>query len=318
MDKPIVSIVIPVYNAYKYVDKCISSVLNQTYTNLEIICVDDGSTDGSENILDKFCQQDSRVKVIHQVNQGESKARNVGLDIASGHYIAFVDDDDWLELDMYEVLLGTALKHNADMAIGGWIKEKKKKSEIIKNEFLVKEDIITRDQLLKYLYIRDRYRAFAYMWNKIYKRDVLNGEDYQIRFNEKLSLGGDVQFLGEAALRTNKAVYVDKAFYHYRQLDESGCHTNDLQRWRDWIRAYEILINEFQIENIDEETIGYLKRFLVYHSCEAAEVAMQQYNTEQLEVFRSLMRRYKDEYYKLNRNFPERIKRYEQIMMRNE
>ena len=227
-----------------------------------------------------------------------------------------MDSDDWLEADMYERLISSAVECDADMAIGGWIKEGSGNSEIIKNELPVKDDIITRDRLMKYLYIRDKYRAFAYMWDKIYKRNVLDGTDSRIRFNESLSLGGDVQFLGEIALRTKKAVYVDKAFYHYRQMDVSMCHTDNLQRWRDWVRAYEILIDKFQLEKIDEEIINYLKRFLVYHSCEAAEIAMQQNNIAQLEVFRGFMRQYKNEYYNLNRSFPERIKRYEQIMIR--
>ncbi len=315
MNNPIISIVIPVYNTVEYVEKCISSIINQTYSNLEIICVDDGSTDGSGMILDGFCRQDSRVKVIHQDNQGESKARNIGLDIASGSYVTLVDSDDWLETDMYEKLIDAALKCDADMAIGGWVKESLNNSEIIKNELPIKSDIFTRNDLLKYLYIRDKYRAFAYMWNKIYRRDLLNGSNYHIRFNENLSLGGDVQFLGEMALKTKTAVYVDKAFYHYRQMDISMCHTDNLQRWRDWIRAYEILIDKFQAEQIDKETINYLKRFLVYHSCEAAEIAMQKNDIEQLEIFKRFMKLYKNEYYNLNNTFPERLKRYEQIIL---
>ena len=99
-----ISIIVPVYNVEKYLEKCIDSILNQSYQNLEIILIDDGSTDNSGSICDEYKKKDQRVQVIHQKNQGQSSARNAGLNIAKGSYIGFVDSDDWIEQNMYEKL----------------------------------------------------------------------------------------------------------------------------------------------------------------------------------------------------------------------
>lgn len=111
----LLSIIVPVYNVKSYLKKCVESIINQTYTNLQIILVDDGSTDGSQDICDEFAQRDSRIVVIHKENGGQSTARNVGMDRAKGVYIAFVDSDDWLEPNMYEALISQLEKHEADI-----------------------------------------------------------------------------------------------------------------------------------------------------------------------------------------------------------
>ena len=111
----LLSIIVPVYNVKSYLKKCVESIINQTYTNLQIILVDDGSTDGSQDICDEFAQRDSRIVVIHKENGGLSTARNVGMDRAKGAYIAFVDSDDWLEPNMYEALISQLEKHEADI-----------------------------------------------------------------------------------------------------------------------------------------------------------------------------------------------------------
>lgn len=313
--QPLLSIIIPIYNTEKYLSKCLDSIVSQTYKSLEIICIDDGSTDKSPMIIDDYASKDNRVVVIHQKNKGESKARNEGLKIAKGDYITLVDSDDWLELDMYEQLVAAAIENDADMAIGGWIKENPSGTEWITNADDVDNSVFGKEKLLEYLYKRDRYRLFAYMWDKIYRREVIYSEKRPIRLNENLSLGGDVQFLGEAALNTNVAVYVDKSFYHYRQLEVSMCHTDKFERWRDWINSYEILIKEFKEDAVDNEIIDYLKRFMVYHSCEAAEVAIGKKDKGNLNYFKECMGKYKAEYFRLNSDYLDRIERYEKIMI---
>ena len=114
---PLISIIIPVYNVNEYLEKCLCSVCGQTYKNLEIIVVDDGSTDGSGEICDMFAETDSRIKVIHQVNKGQSCARNEGLTIARGEYIGFVDSDDWIDPDMYEFLYHLLVDNDADISV---------------------------------------------------------------------------------------------------------------------------------------------------------------------------------------------------------
>lgn len=117
--RPLISVIVPVYNTELYIDKCIQSILNQTYQNLEIILVDDGSTDGSAEKCDLYARMDQRIRVIHKQNGGQASARNVGLDVCVGKYIGFVDSDDWIEPNMYLILLEQLEKYNADLAICG-------------------------------------------------------------------------------------------------------------------------------------------------------------------------------------------------------
>ena len=117
MAKPLISIIIPIYNVEKYLPVCLDSILAQTYKNLEIILVDDGSPDGSGTICDEYASRDSRFVVVHQKNGGVSVARNTGLDHATGDYIGIVDPDDWIEPNMYEVMMNNIIKEDFDGAV---------------------------------------------------------------------------------------------------------------------------------------------------------------------------------------------------------
>ena len=317
-----ISIIVPIYNTKNELSRCLSSICKQTYKNLEIICVDDGSWDGSELILDEYARKDSRIIAIHQLNAGESNARNVGLKQATGEYITFCDCDDWINEDMYQTLITAIEEENLDMVASGWYKEVREngveKTEEVRNNLPVNKNNICRNELLKYLYMRDSYRGFAYMWNKLYKREVLlNKKGELILFDEKLKLGGDVFYLAEVVLNVKKAKYIDKAFYHYNQRSNSGCHTKDVNKLRDWLRAYEYTISRFEEEEIEKETINYIKRFLAYHSSNAAEIAYNQQNKNALQTFQSFMSQYKQEYIDLNIQYPDRVERYRKILNYN-
>ena len=310
-----ISVIIPVYNTEKELSKCLYSVQNQSYSNLEIICVDDGSDDGSDKIIDKFGKKDSRFKVLHQQNAGESNARNKGLQMATGDVIAFCDCDDWREYNMYEEMIDEMNKYDLDMIAAGWCKETYEDTEIIRNLLPVAENVFGRDQLLKYIYMRDSYRGFAYMWNKLYKRDILKDLDGKpLFFEESLSLGGDVVYLGKAALNVARAKYIASPFYHYNQRINSGCHTEDVVKLRDWLRAYEMIIEVFTDKKIDTETINYAKRFLAYHSSNAAEIAIAKNLEKPKKVFQNFMKAYEREYIELNCCHPERIERYYRLL----
>ena len=120
MNEPLVSVIVPVYKVEKYLDKCVESIVGQTYKNLEIILVDDGSPDNCPAMCDKWADRDSRIKVIHKQNGGVSSARNAGIDAVQGEFIGFVDSDDWLEPDMYDCLVKNALEYNADISRCGY------------------------------------------------------------------------------------------------------------------------------------------------------------------------------------------------------
>lgn len=118
MDK-VISVIIPVYNIEKYLDRCLESIINQSYTNLEIILIDDGSTDNSGKICDDYKNQDNRIIVVHKKNEGVSQARNLGISIATGEFLSFVDGDDTVEKDMFLTLINNAYKYNADFSCCG-------------------------------------------------------------------------------------------------------------------------------------------------------------------------------------------------------
>lgn len=129
--KPLISVIVPIYRVERYLSKCVESILNQTYRHLEIILVDDGSPDGSGAICDEFAEKDSRIRVIHKENGGLSDARNAGIQVAGGEYLAFVDGDDWIEPDMYEAMLGLTEKYGAKLVCAGRYDENDSTGEMV-------------------------------------------------------------------------------------------------------------------------------------------------------------------------------------------
>lgn len=310
-----ISIIIPVYNSEKYLRKCLESVRGQTFSNIEIICVDDGSTDKSKQIIDEFAQVDNRFVVIHQSNKGESNARNVGLKTATGDYIGFLDCDDWIEPDMYEMLLEALEKNQVDIAAAGWVKEYDDKSIVMENKLALKSNVLNQKELMTCVYRRDDYQGFAYMWNKLYKRALLYDKTGEmILFDEKLKLGGDVLFLAQMLMQAQSAVFIDKAVYHYYQRGDSGCHTKEIERLMDWLKAYEYVIELFQREKIEEDVLIWVKRFLAYHSSNVAEAAYKQKKIDKLRICQEIMRNYETEYLKTNSQYQDRIERYKDIL----
>ncbi len=312
-----ISVVVPVYNTKNELHRCLRSIQQQTYKNIEIICIDDGSSDGSENIVDEFAQADDRFIVVHQTNAGESHARNVGLNIATGDYIAFCDCDDWIELDMYENMLSVMEEDALDFVAASWFMELPNESNAIQNKLTVSKDIFGRDKLLKYLYMRDYYRGFAYMWNKLYRKKVVEQPDGEmILFDEELKLGGDVLYLARVALNVKKGRYVDQAFYHYNQRETSGCHTQDVSKLNDWLTAYKKTLQLFEEHKVPQETIDYVKRFMAYHSSNFVEIAAKQKDVDAVREFQMVMKEYEREYTALNQDYPERIMRFNELLMK--
>ena len=313
-----VSLIIPVYNTVNYLRRCLESAVSQTYRNMEIICVDDGSTDGSEKIVDEFAMRDKRVTVIHQENRGESHARNVGLRTADGDYIGFMDCDDWIEPDMYECLVTALENEDADMAIAGFYREFEdawKDRITVQNEKNVEPKVFDGRQLLRYLYERDSYRTFAYIWDKLYRREILySASGDLIFFDENIKLGGDVLYLAQSALNTRRAVYIDKTFYHYLQRADSGCHMPDLERRQDNINAYRTVKRIFEEQSVEPFVLDLIRRILVYHSSNTAELAYELGDQDVLKKCQDLMRQYEKAYRMLNANKPDWIRRFENIL----
>ncbi len=315
MKKDKISIIIPIYNSIDYISRCLKSVQEQTYENLEVICIDDGSSDGTAEIVDDFAKMDKRFIVIHQSNKGESNARNTGLKTMTGTYIAFIDCDDWIEPQMYEVLEKYIREKKVDMVASSWFRDTDSESVEIKNSVSVEEDVFNRESLLQYIYMRDSYRGFSYMWNKLYRRDLFfDNEENLILFDEGLKLGGDVLYLARLVLNTKTAYYIERAFYHYYQRKISSCHTKDISKLRDWLIAYQKVIRYINDNNIETKALIWIKRFLVYHSSNVAEFAYEQKNKSALVECQNIMKMYENEYKKTNLDNLERLKRYEHIV----
>ena len=310
MKNELISIVVPVYNSALYLNKCLESITNQKYDNLEIICVDDGSTDDSGAILDYFASNDKRIKAIHQANHGESRARNVGINMAQGEYIAFCDNDDWIESNMYETLVMEMRKNDLDIAASAWIREMEYGSVVAHNKLPVDGEAFGRDELLYYIYRRDDYQGFAYMWNKLYRRRLFEG----VRFDESLRIGGDVVVLAEVALRVRSAAYIDIPFYHYRQLETSGSHTKNADKLIDWIKAYELVLGMFEKNHVPLHIMTYVKRFMAYTAERAAKAAIQSKDIQSYSIAVTSMKRYQREYEETNKDYPYRIEEFRNVL----
>lgn len=306
----LVSVIIPVYNAETYLERCLQSVCKQTYRQLEIICINDGSMDNSADMLDKWATEDGRIKVVHQENHGESQARNVGVSLATGSWIAFVDNDDWIDLDMYRAMIEFGCRYEADMVCCSWVKEQADESIRARNTSEVADNPFDRDKLLKYIYIRDEYQGFAYMWDKLYRRELFEG----VYFDESLRIGGDVLVLAEIALKVKRATYIDEAYYHYLQREDSGCHTDRADVLLDWVRAYHKVIDIFQGASIEPEIMRYVKRFTAYTALRAAKAALLSNDKNSHESAVCVMKQYQLEYKETNGMYPERLNDFKKAM----
>ena len=171
-----ISVIVPVYNVEKYLSQCLDSIIHQTYKNLEIILVDDGSTDSSGLICDNYSQKDKRIKIIHKCQGGLSDARNAGLKIATGEYISFIDSDDFIDKNMYSILINNTQKYNSDIVWFNYYNKKKKKhfinSSIIKNNDLY--DLSSSDKIKFAKNLFYQYKMDAHVWAKLYKRSIFN------------------------------------------------------------------------------------------------------------------------------------------------
>lgn len=212
MKNDLISIIIPVYKVEKYLEKCIESVLKQTYTNLQIILVDDGSPDNCGKICDEYAKKDSRIEVIHKINGGLSDARNVGINRANGRYIGFVDSDDYIKEDMYEKLINLIKEYDADISICN-LYDVIDGNECIRN----KENGIreySRIDILKEILLDKNIQSYA--WNKLYKKELFDEIKYPI--GKKYEDIGTTFYLFE---KCNKIVVTSEPEYYYLKRADS-------------------------------------------------------------------------------------------------
>lgn len=215
----VISIIIPAYNVEKYIGDCLDSVINQTYKDLDIVVIDDGSSDSTPQIVDMYAARDKRVVAIHKPNGGLGGARNAGLKRASGDYVLFLDSDDWLEPECCEIALDRIEARNAELLFFEYYKEYKNKSVCMKTYDSSELMVDRKGQSEFFLYDMRTVTA----WGKLYRADILKGKFY----NENLGMAEDVDYNYKIYDAVNKAVYIDNPLLHYRVLEKSAVHGFD-------------------------------------------------------------------------------------------
>lgn len=265
-----VSIIVPIYNVEKHLDRCMQSLLHQTLREIELILVDDGSPDRCPELCDEYARQDSRIKVIHQKNGGLGFARNSGLEIATGEYVAFCDSDDFVERNMYASLYEEAKASDADVVFsnffietrkGQWI-ENKEVSE--RTEWRGKEiEAFMLDMVASAPYMKQERRYQMSVWHSIYRRSII--EDHAIRFySEREVLSEDFPFQMEYLKHAQKVVYIPQAFYHYCSNGGSLTHSFNPDKFGRVKVLYDIMAEQLKdIEGsqkrLDRFYIGYMR-----------------------------------------------------------
>lgn len=210
-----ISVIVPVYNVERYLEKCLKHIIHQTYQNLDIILIDDGSTDSSARICDEYALRDSRIRVFHKDNQGVSSARNFGLDKAQGEYITFIDADDYPDLDQFEILINGCEKYDAQIAMCNLRYVYENKTGIIEKN-LVEEKVMSPQEAYSEMMKTDSMTRMG-IWNKIYKKETIRSE----RFNTSARLGEDVDFLCRITFNASKVIYIPVSKYNYLQRANS-------------------------------------------------------------------------------------------------
>lgn len=207
MESNLISVIVPAYNIAEYLPRCLDSILNQTYSNLEVIVISDGSTDGTNDIIKEYAEKDSRVVPVFKENSGVSDTRNKGLDIAKGDYIAFVDGDDYIESNMYEILLNNAIENDADISHCGYQMVFPTRVDYYYNTG--KKVIQDNKKGIRDIIVGDYVEPG--IWNKLYRKSTIENVfmPVGIKINE------DVLFNFYAFTKSKKSVYEDLPLYHY-------------------------------------------------------------------------------------------------------
>ena len=230
-----ISVIVPIYNVAKYLPTCLNSIINQTYQNLEIILIDDGSTDNSGKIADQYAQKDPRIKVIHQPNQGQSTARNIGIQLAKGDYIGFIDGDDEVKPTFIESLF-SAYDQNTSLSVCGiHYKRLKSKSaeDVYINPIRSQHKNETYQAYILYLLAIDG-RMYSSV-NKLYRADLVK----TLKFDIKLNFAEDTKFVLDYLKKsTGKPSFVLKPLYVYNFGTETSTINSTATKWDNWQTSY--------------------------------------------------------------------------------
>lgn len=221
---PKISVIVPVYNVEKYLCSCIDSILAQTFTDFELLLVDDGSRDKSGEICDEYANKDCRVKVFHKENGGVSSARNLGIDESKGEYLFFVDSDDIISSFYIEMFVNYIKKNDSVCVVCKYTN----RLSLLKNQInSIKTKEMTSLEFLDEIWVSEG-KLDGYLWNKMFKRKILI--DLNIRFDEKVSIWEDMLFVVEYFINISTVVFVDAVLYYYRDTMNSAVKQRDISK----------------------------------------------------------------------------------------
>ena len=316
MKRAKISVIIPVYNAERFLENCLNSVLKQTFEDIEVICINDGSTDGSLSIMKRYEEKDRRVVVYSKNNGGAPSAWQYGLEHITGEYLTFLDADDWIEPSMYDVLYNNIERENADISIVGYYKDYNDRIEPMQNTDQIDAIITDTEQLFRYAFIRDRYRNFgAYMWNKLFRVEFIRNAGTE--FDVTLARGADVLFFAKSAFACNRVVYKDSCLYHYTQWDASLTKTYSMEKGMGILSVYSWIINKGEDKGFSIDTIRFLKRFYAFHAGKLMEWALVQNDDNLVLKCSSFLNKYYDIYMLMNKNDEDRLNWMGNLLERN-
>lgn len=260
MLNPLISVIVPVYNIENFLDECLKSVVNQVYKNLEIILVDDGSSDSSGRLCDEWAQKDNRIKVIHTENGGAASARIFGMKAANGDYISLIDGDDWLDSELYSLCAAQAEIYDADVIMYDLCYEYPDRSEEYHQN--IKPGYYDKVRLENEIYptMLLNFNILPSGCTKVFKKAVLEKNIYDVPAGTQI--GEDAAYTYSSVFCSGNMVYIDKALYHYRIFSQSSSHKYKPELYHNFSNSYYFL--KKRLSNSKSDLSGALHFYLIY------------------------------------------------------
>jgi len=265
-----ISIIVAIYNSEKYLKQCIESLVKQTYTNIEIVLVNDGSTDDSAFICKGFCDEYENIKYIEVENGGCVRARKLGIQNATGNIVSFMDSDDWIEFNAIESMYQQLCKNDADIVVAGYYENVCDNERVIMNSISsgVYRGIALEQKIYSQMLCKENYFSFGivpFLVNKLYRREVI--EKYILETNDMIEVGEDVVRVYPAILNSNCVCILDEAYYHYRIHGKSMAHSyrDDLKEYQNIQLQQTYLEGVFKKHPMKDSLFYQLERYIKHH-----------------------------------------------------